>query len=208
MTTAYLAEIDTNEGTRYLGKQSKLSRLPVFWHNRAAINRALNPQWSYSWKFNLKDHAEKTTIVQVDHLERGLRASSGKRMTLREFAELTVTQKPKYPRNARFRLKTPDGKFIGGGRFGKTWDTAGHLRSHLTSNMSYLGNSMYKGSTVIITVYQDDLVQVKEIISVPMMDFYLASPYSRKTFNDHKSSLTDFEIRRRNPDASAIKHGY
>lgn len=195
MTTGYLAEVDTPEGTRYIKNGSKLSKLPFFFAGRASMRRAMKPHRWYAGadRYDERRDALKTVVIEVSGIEKGLRASEGRRMTVFEFNALPLAStSPKYPKGAVFKLGLQDGRYQGGGRLGKVWESAGHLRNHLTQNIEKFA-TQYKNAVVTMIEYESDMITPRKITRYPAIEFYRASPYSNKQYmNAYRSTLADF----------------
>lgn len=193
MTTAFTAEIDTKDGTRYLAPKGKLSKVPFFFRSVSHMRRALaGSRWVTSIDYFVVARDElKTTIVRVDHLERGLRSSFGTKMTVRDFMALpTKGGAPRVPSNAIFKLQlnaagTGVGpgkkKFVGSGKLGKTWNRQGDLRNHITQNIHRL-TAAYKDAVVVQALVNEDGISVSSITYTPIVEWYRRSPYSNRTY--------------------------
>ena len=193
MTTAFTAEIDTKGGTRYLAPKSKLSKIPFFFRNVGHMRRALaGARWRTGIDYYVPTRDElHTTIVRIDNLERGLRGSSGTKMSVRDFMALPVSSAaPKVPSNAIFKIQLnaagtgvgPSKKrFAGDGKLGKTWNRQGDLRSHITMNIHLL-KSAYKDAVVVQALVNEDGVSVSQISYVPIVEWYRRSTYGNKTY--------------------------
>jgi hypothetical protein len=193
MTTAYTAEIDTRDGTRYLAPKSKLSKVPFFFRTVSHMRRSLaGARWRTGSDYYVPTRDElKTVIVKVDHLERGLRASFGTKLSVRDFMALpTSTKSPSVPSNAIFKVQLnaagtgvgPNKKrFAGPGKLGKTWARQGDLRSHITLNIHWL-TTIYKDAVVVQALLNPDGVSVSSITYTPIIEWYRRSQYGNRTY--------------------------
>jgi hypothetical protein len=193
MTTAYTAEIDTTDGTRYLAGKSKLSKIPFFFRSVSHMRRSLagsRYRTGTDYFVPTRDSL-KTTIVKVENLERGLRASHGTKMSVHDFAQLpTFGKSPRVPSNAVFKLQLNSAgtgvgpskkRFAGDGKHGKTWNRQGDLRSHITANIHRL-TAAYKDAVVATVLLGTDGISVTSITYTPIVEWYRRSPYGNKTY--------------------------
>ena len=79
MKRAWVAEIDTDNGTRYLGPRGFLAAVPYFWQASQTLKWYLN-------RFG-PERQLRTEIVETENLERGLRLTKATRMSVRQFLE-------------------------------------------------------------------------------------------------------------------------
>jgi hypothetical protein len=204
MTTAFLAEVDTKEGTMYVGRKAKLMKLPYFWRSGSQLMSTLIDKQVYprTGSFNWVQNAEKTSIVLIEDLHKGLRSSKGTSMTVWAFKQHRLSQPAAKrniePKNSVYKLLVPNlpgnKKFMGPGKFGKSWESAGALRNHLTLNIDRL-KKMYANAKVVRITYNDDGITQKEVQYFPVESFYRSSPYSAKTYlNFYGTSLSQFEV--------------
>ena len=197
MTTGYIAEVDTDEGTRYITKQGRLSKVPVFWQTMNGLKKAMKPRYRYGNRYDPEKHALKTQVIISRNLEAGLRASTASRHSVVEFMQMTTpaSKAPSYGLNRVFKLElqasgTTRKRFMGKGRFGKTWESAGALRLHITQNIERLA-TLYKGAQVAIIT--TDGLTTSSVTYKPIVEFYRESPHSNKQFlNRYGSMLSTF----------------
>ena len=203
MTTAFLAEVDTPNGTRYIGKNGKLQKLPIFYSVSqrlknifASKQRSHYPITNFDWYLSHRD-AHLTRVVIVDNVEKGLKASTGSNINVAEFIvkEFSNAGKyaPKKPVNAIFKIEIDVPKFsgkkivikyAGGGKFGRTWERQGDLRLHINSNIHRL-HGYYKGADVImIEIDPADGITPLEITKMPIIDWFCQSRTSNIRYND------------------------
>jgi hypothetical protein len=198
MTTGYLAEISTDKGTFYIGPANKLRKHPYF-HGGMMLKKLLE-RGRYS-KDCLNGSDLAIQITEVKKL--GLKASFATRMSVYEFNKLPFGMKkvPPTPPNAVYKIElfTPIGpfertqKFIGTGKFGKSWDAAGAVRLHITANIEKLMGT-YAKATVLEIFMLPDGVTPKMIIRHPILDFYKMSPDSAKRYSEHQFKGTLDEV--------------
>ena len=198
MATGYIAEVDTADGTRYITKQGRLSKVPVFWQTMNGLKKAMRPRYSYRGRYSPERDALKTQIIISKNLEAGLRASTASRHSVAEFMQMTTpaSKAPRYGLDRVFKLElsgqgtNKTKRFIGKGRFGKTWESAGALRLHITQNIERL-NGLYKGAQVVIIT--TDGLTTSSVTYKPVVEFYRESPHSNKQFlNRYGSMLSNF----------------
>lgn len=214
MTSAFLAEVDTIKGTMFVGNKGKLSKIPLFFAQSARLKKILGRDSSYrtsvDYFLSTRD-AEKTRIVVVDNVEKGLRASTGVNLSVAEFlakeygASKYASSKPV---NAVFKIRitSPFGqkvsKYSGGGKYGTTWERQGDVRLHITNNLSRLTVKhtdarvpYYKDAEVVMIELDQDGVTPTKITCTPIIDFYLQSPACKQRWTDlNRSSLASFEL--------------
>lgn len=197
MRTAYLVEVDTNNGTMFVSSKGALSGYPKFWRDRSSLVRALERCFR-----NGLDQ-RKMEVVRVQNLEAGLRQSTATRLSVEAFYASRPTsfaKRPKYPKNAVFkiRLKTQWGdertKFAGPGRLGKFWAKAGDLRNHITQNIELL-KTQYAGADVLIIEFNVDGLTPARVRTQPIIEFYCDSPDSNRVYkNAYSESLGDMNF--------------
>lgn len=187
MTTAFIAEIDTDEGTRYLSSKSKLSTVPLFFRTASHLRRALTGnkyRMSKDYFVPSRDNL-KTVVVKVDMLERGLRSSHGTKMSVHEFNALPSKGKtPSISSNVVFKIQLNSQKvkkFVGDGKFGKTWNRQGDIRNHITANIHRL-TAAYKDANVLQITIGPDGVSPTSITYTPIVEWYRRSPYGNITY--------------------------
>lgn len=213
MTTAFLAEVDTSNGTRYVGKNGKLQKLPIFYAASSRLKdvfkstrRSHYPTTNFDWYLSQRD-VHLTRVVIVDNVENGLKASIGSNLSVVEFLakEFSTSGKyaPKKPHNAVFKIRVRHGtshRYAGGGKFGKTWERQGDLRLHITSNLSRLTVKhndprvpYYKDAEVVMIELDADGFTPTKVTRTPVLEFYLQSPNCKKRWDElHRSSLASF----------------
>lgn len=178
MSTGYLAEVDTPNGTVYVGHGGVLKKLPQFFTDPKALRDVLVQDHS-SNRFSYTLDRFKTTVIVVEKLEAGMRASSAKTMTLFQFESLPILNvrvKPRTSPNAVFKLqllntKSEAPKFAGPGKYGKTWEKTGHLRSHLRLDLGRLVKD-YAGAEVVEIIIGEDGCTSTRVSKTPVLDFY------------------------------------
>ena len=202
MTTAFLAEVDTPNGTRYIGKNGKLQKLPIFYSisqrlkNIFALkHRSHYPITNFDWYLSHRD-AHLTRVVVVDNVEKGLRASSGLNMPVREFMSkefsLSSRYAPKKPVNAIFKvaIDVPQShgkitvKYAGEGKFGRTWERQGDLRLHIGANLDRLHGYYKNAEVVMIELDSADGFTPLKITKTPIIDWFCQSQASKIRYND------------------------
>lgn len=193
MATAYIAEIDTNDGTRYLSTKSKLSQVPFFFRSVSHLRRSLSGrQYRIGPEYYVPSRDEmKTAIVKVENLERGLRSSSGVRMSVHSFKQLPTAQRHvKMPANAVFKIQLNSAgtgfgpkkkKFAGDGKFGKTWNRQGDARNHISSNIHWL-KTVYKDAVVATVTMNPDGITVSQVSYTPIVEWYRRSQFGNRTY--------------------------
>lgn len=188
MVTAYVAEVSTDTGTKYLGMnfihkgRTYWTDRPVFWTKRSAFIKRLT---RYS------ANSAQIAIIQIDDLDKGLRASAAKLYSVHDF--FNVARKAELNRlipvgkNDVFKIRKclDNGTFrmVGGGKYGKTWESAGALRSHISGQGSrdVLTTSYREAEVIQITMATDGFTVLNTQIH-DLAAFYLDSPYSKKTY--------------------------
>ena len=191
MTTAFTAEIDTPEGTRYLAPKSKLSKIPFFFRTVAQLQRALrgNSYRKGVEYFVPAIDSLKTVVVKVENLEKGLRSSSATRLSVAEAISIPSRKATaKVPSNAVFKIQFPAigvgpkrKRFAGEGKYGKTWNRQGDVRLHIGSNIHWL-KSVYRDATVVTILMGDDGITSTNISHTPIVEWYRRSPESNKRY--------------------------
>jgi hypothetical protein len=210
MTTAFLAEVDTVKGTMYIGKKGKFSKIPFFFaqSNRlkdiirlATSLRNFGPEDYFS---NRRDQ-ERTRIVVVENIEKGLRSSTGGNISVVEFMNKEYSSgqyAPSKPANAVFKIAlSAMGKnrkrFAGTGKFGKTWESQGHVRLHLTNNLQRMMKEGYytvNNAQVMMIELEADGVTPKKITYTPILEWYMQSPPCKlRIQNLDQASLSSFD---------------
>lgn len=180
MATGYIAEVDTVDGTKYVGHGGALKKVPQFFLNPVAL-RDILVQDNGKEKYGYTLDRFKTRVIIVDNLEAGLRACSAKPLNVFQFEELPIfNRKPlaykAYP-NAVFKIelfnKGKNGKpmFAGPGKFGKTWGRAGDLRSHLRLDLNRLMGE-YNGAQVVEIIIGEDGCTTTRVSKMPVLEFY------------------------------------
>ncbi|WP_407307851.1 hypothetical protein [Acinetobacter sp.] len=204
MTTAYIVEIKINDTVCYMGPGGRIGTIPKFFNNASRVKNLLhasNPGYG-NWKFNRQSHKDSVTVIQIRNLQLGLKASSATMMTYDEFITRNFTNSLRIPNNPRavymIELAQPDLQLAAKtkpmyvrlarqGRkhkFGHQWNTAGHLRAHITGRLHRL-DSQYNGAKVIEIEMDEDGFTPKQVKSYPIIDFYCASMSSREQYNRH-----------------------
>ncbi len=198
MTTAFLAEVDTPQGTRYIAKKGKLSKVPHFFTRASTLKEIFSKKSYYSSTshYSLIQHREQTRVCIVKDLEKGLRSSTGGNISVAEFVALDLTSSgqyaPKKPGNAVFKIQLPrvySGRgpkaiqFAGGGKFGKTWEHQGHVRLHLNNNLDRMLN-YYKGAEVVMIEMEPDGFTPYKVSRTPIIDWYIQSPKAKLRWDE------------------------
>lgn len=188
MTTAFLAEVDTTAGTRYIMNGGALSRIPFFFYSSKRLKTILENTRDFGqspYYYVSKRDCEKTRVCVVENVERGLRSSTGLNLSVAEFLKKEFGAKkyaPPQPANAVFkiRLVNSKGKYAGGGKFGRTWERQGDLRLHITNNLERLVNGDYRGANVVmIELDPKDGFTPLKVTQFPILEFYQMSPPCR-----------------------------
>ena len=212
MTTAFLAEVDTPNGTRYVGKNGKLQKLPIFYSAStrlkevfASTHRSHYPNDNFDFYLSQRD-AHLTRVVIVDNVEKGLKASTGQNLSVQEFRakEFSTT---KYaatkPANAVFKIALRamgknHKRFAGGGKFGKTWEAQGHVRLHISNHLHRILQDGYyamNDAQVVMIELEPDGVTPTKITRTPILEWYMQSPVCKRRVNElARSSLSNTPI--------------
>lgn len=210
MTKAFVVEVGTKNGTLYLGRKGKLSRIPIFWNSGKRLQDTLNIERNYGYNvFKIAEHEFNTAIVEIENIERGLRDSTAKRHTLHQFKQLRFTTRVRTPQNAVYKIELESkyisakdrssirGCLFGKGKFGRTWETAGDLRRYVTCN-NLFSREAFTTAVVLEILIGDDGVTTKSIRRIPLIDFYCQSPDSLKRFEQtFQSRLTKVQPKER-----------
>lgn len=196
MTSAYVVEVTIDSTRMYVNTGGKIGTVPKFFVNAGQVKRALVPRLGYgNSKYNPQPHKANTKVIKIDNLERGLSASLASIMTYDEFYAAARSSKFKPSiaenKNAVYKIQTADGKFVNAGlrkeKFGKSWNTSGQLRSHITSRLERLNltSGKYARAKVVEIEYAADGITTKQVKTYPIIDFYCASPSSLVQY-EHK----------------------
>lgn len=207
MTTAFLAEVDTPNGTRYIGKNGKLQKLPIFYSVSQRLKnifeskqRSHYPITNFDWYLSHRD-AHLTRVVIVDNIEKGLKASTGSNVSVAEFIVKEFSNARKYastkPANAVFKIaldvsqiygKTRKSKYAGAGKFGKTWERQGDLRLHITANMDRLTRYYENADVIMIEIDPADGITPLKITKTSIIDWFCQSRTSKTRFDNLMST--------------------
>lgn len=211
MTKAFVVEVGTKDGTLYVGRKGKLSRIPIFWSSGKRLQDTLNKENTYGYNvFKSAEHGLNTMIVEIEHIERGLRDSTAKRHTLHQFKQLRFSMnRVQSPKNALYKIELEPkyvtakarsslrGCMFGKGKFGRTWESAGDLRRYVTYN-NLLSNEAFTTAVVLEILIHEDGITAKSIQRIPLIEFYCQSPDSLKRFErSFESRLTKVQPKER-----------
>ena len=204
MTTGYIVQIHRDTGTVYVGTGGKVGTLPKIFNNSGrakAVIRTYNQGYGRT-RFQ-KDDIPNTVCIKIEGLEKGMRGSDATEYSWDKFLETDFSKaKSSIPNNPKAMYKiqlAPTGytlsntantpQFVQAKRgqrqekFGRTWSSAGAVRSHISGQVHRLYNE-YKGAKVIEIEMNEDGLTPKQIKTYPIVDFYCASPNSRKLHDD------------------------
>lgn len=189
MTTAYFAEVDSIKGTLYLGVKSKLSTVPFFFRSVSHLLRGLGGRQYFEDSEHYVPSRDdlKTVVVRVENIERGIRSSTATRFSVNDVKNFPKTERAiKMPSNAVFKIQLDAQakyrqRFVGAGKYGKTWNRQGDVRSHITANMHRLKNA-YFGASVLTIMMNPDGVTVSSVTQTPIVEFYRKSPFGNKSY--------------------------
>ena len=190
MKTFYAAEVRPadagKEPLQYVGAMGRLVTTPHFFSSRGAktLKHYLTRKSYGHAHYNGDKMMQRTFVVKLD-VDATLHCS--RFSTVRPIEFVAICEAPKknrYSAYATFRLRKADGSWVSvggkGGKFGKTWTTAGALRRHLGDRIHWLKKD-YARAVVHVTIYDREGINVVETKQIPAMDFFLQSPiYSKK----------------------------
>lgn len=194
MSTCYIVEIFFDNEVRYAGAKGVIRQIPKFFIGGPRVQRMLDG-------YRLKSLADKIRVTQISYLERGIKQSNAKVFGYDEFMKATFTKAtsviPNNP-NAIYKIKLDpmsarakaNGKLfvsplgLRKEKFGKSWNRAGDLRSHIQSRLSWL-RSDYMNAEVLEIEMAEDGFTPKVVKTYNITDFYCATPACRKNY-DHQ----------------------
>lgn len=207
MTMAFAAEVDTALGTRYIGKKGRNSKIPFFFSSAAPLKEIFKANvWAgngfgFSTLVNADQHVR---VIVVDQVEKGLRASTGANLSIAEFmAKEYSTSKyaPTAPSNAVFKIALDASgrnrkRYAGGGKYGKTWESQGHVRNHITNNIQRItsadGYYISLNACVMMIELDPDGITPKKITQTPIIEWYRKSPTCARRLDElTRTSLSD-----------------
>jgi len=192
MTTAFLIEVDTKQGTRYLRSNGRYSSFPVFIRSAISVRNVVN-------NTNLLSsyEREKTTIVKVEDLEKGLRASRGEQMSIARFNEWFVNRPSTYasPKNTMYRILYKD-KY---GKFqiynDKVWSKTGPLRNHLVRNPHILMPTVHQPECFILAIQMKSTnIEVDNVKRYEAAEWMQLSPNGKKAYQNLRGSEFEGDI--------------
>lgn len=197
MTTAYIIEVDI-AGKIYYATNTKgrLGTIPKFFNNAGRAKKILKGGAAgYGNAYFQPNHANSTRVIQIRDLERGLKGSFATIMSYEEFMKKDFGNKLRIPNNTNAiymvqlpfeglsttpRYVTYTGTHGQKQKFGRQWQTAGHVRAYLSKWAGYIAkHGKFDGAKVIEIEMQLDGFTPKQVKSYPIVDFYCASPSCR-----------------------------
>lgn len=187
-STGYFIEVQMSFSSdiRYLGLKGLFRPCPHFFTDPKMVIRTLNVEIKAKRIYTLW----QITVIKVEHLNLGIQKSTATRMSAGEFLGIyTDTVQAKRINdagNAIYKLEAfvkdnGTSYLVGGGKFGKTWDKAVHLRQHLARNIRRLGG-VYKDAEVLEIVMNDDKITTNRVIRVDVVDFFTRSPTYKEKY--------------------------
>lgn len=192
MTTVYFAQVQVGAKMLYVGPSAKLQDSPFFWRSRSTLRSYLikGAGFRRRGRYQPDVHQMATQIFVVDDVSKGLKDSKVTEITYDVF---TAPKVNKPDRDLVYKLKKADGTWISpfserrSQRLGKIWNTAGHLRSHLTSNRSALASKSSRYAGALVHAYRMDEVsgELKLEWKKPVLDFYLESKEVSCSWNSY-----------------------
>lgn len=199
MKTFYAAEV-LGEGKsgqpKYVGPGGRLVSTPHFFASHKTLRYYLSLSQSYRLdRYNAQKMAARTRLLTLKKQDT-LQTAKIEVITASDFEALmwlSVRKAASYSAYATFRLRKIDGKWVStttsGGKFGKTWTTAGALRRHIGDRIRWL-NSAYQGATVHVTIYDNEGIRVVETRAIPVLEFFLQSPIYAKRWEEINTPTT------------------
>lgn len=192
MTTAFLIKVDLKAGTRYVRSNGRYSSFPVFIRSAVSVRNVVNNPHLFS-----SVEREKTTIVKVEELEKGLRASRGEQMSIARFNEWFQNRPSRYesPKNTMYRVLYKDkyGRFQNYGD--KVWTKTGPLRNHLVRNPHILLPTNGQPEYFILAIQMKGTnVEVENIKRYPIAEWMQLSPNGKKAYWNLRGSEFEGDI--------------
>jgi hypothetical protein len=191
MTTAYVVQVDLPGGVRYLGLKGSLNMMPKFFRNAKDVKRHMK-RANYGTGYSAKAHSDLTKVIIIRELEKGLKDSKAEVLFYYQFLDFEPAS-PKSKPNAVYKIELADKTLVSFGqprpKFGKVWNRAGDLRSHITRLIGHrvtknVLDGRYKDANVVEIEYDPaDPIIPKAVTRYPITDFYCASPNCRKRYN-------------------------
>jgi hypothetical protein len=211
MTTAWIAEISTKTGTKYLSTKTNgyYANRPHFFSTASHFKRALTrlQQFGMHGDFSEVDSAH-ITVVRIENLERGLRDSTGARMTADAFMaaeklkEAAKSFKPKDPQLTMYAIEySPEARrsmrypkqYAGAGKFGTRWKRSADVRNHLSANLDLLNGAYKDASIVILEYFAGDLLVPEKVSRLPLLKWYISTKAGAKRWADVSETFTDWD---------------
>ena len=200
MTTAYIAQVENAAGTLYVGRQGRLSKVPVFWQSNSVghLKRYLRRDGGHTYYGRWSPQmAAQTTILKTEGLEDGLRKALVVAMTHADFMGADISAKAELNNpKAVYVIKKADGTFITNGYRRKTprlFDRAGLLRSYMTT--AYQPFKTFAGATVLEIEYGPDGLTPTKKVEHKALEFWLRSPSTKEyAARRYKSELSTFRL--------------
>lgn len=204
MTTAYVVEVNTPSGIRYMANKGRLMTFPKLFTGHARVKALLTMNkfgYSPDYYFGEKAHRDATKIIRIDRLELGLKDSRATIFGFDEFIEKDFSRKASSIRsnmNAVYMIELAPNLALAtsaaapiyvqsvGGRkrkFGHQWNRAGDLRSHISSRIIRLFGQ-YKDAKVVEIEMSADGFTPKQVKTYPIVDFYCASESSLQKYTE------------------------
>ena len=200
MTTGYIVQINRDSGCVYVGVGGKIGTLPKVFNNSGRAKAVIRTyDIGHGAARFQKEDIPNTVCIKIEGLEKGMRGSDATEYSWDKFLETDFSKsKSSIPNNPKaiykiqlFQMPSMSKpQFVQAKRgqrqekFGRTWSTAGAVRSHISGRINQLYNE-YKGALVVEIEMSDDGLTPKQIKTYPIVDFYCASPNSRQMHDDH-----------------------
>lgn len=209
MAIAYIVQVNFPAGTKYLGPSLTLIEVPKFFKSESAVKRALyrSGYCGSGIFFSAEAHSKITQVIVIRELENGLKDSKAEILSYDEFMDKDFSKKISIENNEdavyKIRLALPlvDGrprfawKDSLGQKFGHVWAKASCVRNHISGDVEKLQH-IYSGAQVLEIEMGVDGVTAKSIKEYPIVDFYCASPSSRKRYNASVAKKDAYEIKK------------
>ena len=194
MSTGYIVEIFFDNEVKYVGDKGQTRQVPKVFIGGPRVQRMLA-------RWNGNRLADQIRVTQISNLERGIKHSNARVFSYDEFMHASFTKSnsaiPNNP-NAIYKIKLDpmsakakaDGKLFVSPlgwrkeKFGKSWNRAGDLRSHIQSRLSWLRGNYLNAEVLEIEMAEDGFTP-KVVKTYNITDFYCATPACRKNY-DHQ----------------------
>lgn len=201
MTTAYMAELDTALGTRFISKGGKVVLRPAIFSTSMSMLKAIDKATRAPIAIGVS--IDKIAVIVIKDLEKGIRASAANVLSYREFRGIvkvsTMRVQDLDDAQYKIQLSAPQiqknsKRLYGCGpdaKFGKTWNSAGRLRIFIASNINLLKSTL-ANATVLEYNFTEDGITPLFVKRVPIIEFYRRSPDSNKRYQQFfGGSLSD-----------------